>query len=162
MEGTTWAWPICRCFQGTSPSPSHLKIKAIEKSTQEVGYHPVLSDFKAFAFKVGNNAVDTKTERIALKTVSKKDSPNPHIIHVFDCWFHHNEEEHVTRTFVKMQLCDGTLKQYLDQTKKSGCTIEPLEVVEIMIQILSGLCLCHERSICHRDLTLSNSMTLYR
>jgi serine/threonine protein kinase len=29
-----------------------------------------------------------------------------------------------------------------------------------MIQILSGLCLCHERSICHRDLTLSNSMAL--
>ena len=58
-----------------------------------------------------------------------------------------------------MQLCDGTLKEYLDEIKKSGCSIEPLEVVEIMIQILSGLCLCHERSICHRDLTLSNSTT---
>ena len=61
-----------------------------------------------------------------------------------------------------MQLCDGTLKEYLDEIKNSNRSIEPLEVVEIMIQILSGLCLCHERSICHRDLTLSNSMALSR
>lgn len=105
-----------------------------------------------------HNVIDIKTELIALKTVSQGGPPNAHIIHVFDSWFHYNAEEHVTRTFVKMQLCEGTLKEYLDDFRNSGGLIEPLEVTEIMIHILSGLCVCHEKGICHRDLSLTNSM----
>jgi serine/threonine protein kinase len=105
------------------------------------------------------NANDTKTELIALNTVSKNGSQNPHIIHVFDSWFHVNAEEHVMRTYVKMQLCKGTLKEYLDNMRNSGPSIKPLEIVEIMIHILSGLCVCHRKGICHRDLSLTNSIS---
>ena len=105
------------------------------------------------------NAIDIATELISLKTVTKESPQNHHIIHVFDSWYHNNPVEHVTRTYVKMQLCDGTLKQYLDGLRNSDSSIEPLEIAEIMIHILSGLSYCHEKGICHRDLSLTNSTT---
>lgn len=101
--------------------------------------------------------IDVETELISLNTVTKESPQNPHIIHVYDSWYHHNVEEHVTRAYVKMQLCDGTLKQYLDYLRNFGPRIELLEIVEIMIHILSGLSFCHEKGICHRDLSLTNS-----
>jgi serine/threonine protein kinase len=102
--------------------------------------------------------IDIDTELISLKTVSRESPQNPHIIHVFDSWYHENEVEHVTRTYVKMQLCDGTLKKHLDDLRNYGPPIEPLEILEIMIHILSGLSFCHEKGICHRDLSLTNSI----
>jgi serine/threonine protein kinase len=102
--------------------------------------------------------VDTRSEPIALQTVTGDEPLNAHIIRVYDIWFHRNAEEHVSRTFIKMQKCEGTLAEHLNRMSKAGLWIEPLELTEIMIQILSGLCHCHKHGICHRDLKLSNGL----
>jgi serine/threonine protein kinase len=56
-----------------------------------------------------------------------------------------------------MERCEGTLAEYLAHMREQGKEIEGPELVEIMIQILSGLSHCHDRGVCHRDLKLSNS-----
>ena len=112
-----------------------------------------------YALKVINNFIDAKPELelLALQTVATPDRPNSHIIRVYDCWIHKNPEEHVSRTFIKMQKCVGTLLDYL---WRSVSRMTPLELTEILIHILSGLCHCHENGVCHRDLKLSNSIYL--
>jgi len=55
-----------------------------------------------------------------------------------------------------MELCDGTLQTYLNCLQTAMVDIDGMEIVEIMIQVLSGLCLCHKRGVVHRDLKLSN------
>lgn len=59
-----------------------------------------------------------------------------------------------------MELCQGTLKSYLNDKKDNGESLDPLELVEIMIHLLDGLAYCHVRGVCHRDLKLSNGTTL--
>jgi serine/threonine protein kinase len=36
--------------------------------------------------------------------------------------------------------------------------IRPIQLLDIMVQVLSGLRHCHDRNVCHRDLKLSNSI----
>jgi len=111
-----------------------------------------------YAVKILYNLSDTKFELLALRTVTEDDNPNAHVIAVYDSWFHVNRREHSKRTMVKMQLCEGTLKDYLADLAKSERMTTPLEIVEIMFQILSGLDYVHKKCICHRDLKLSNSI----
>jgi len=62
-----------------------------------------------------------------------------------------------SRTFIKLQRCEGTLGDYLAKLEDSGSSMEALLFVEIMIQILHGVCHCQERKVVHRDLKESNS-----
>jgi serine/threonine protein kinase len=101
---------------------------------------------------------DVKTELIAVQAVCRSQPPNPHVIRVHDFWFQNNKEEHYSRTFIQMERCNGTLEQYLDDLYDKKASLEPLELTEIMIQILTGLCHCHVQGFCHRDIKLSNSI----
>jgi serine/threonine protein kinase len=107
------------------------------------------------------NHADTKTELLSLKTVNATAPHHPHIIAVYDYWIQANKEESTYLTTVKMQLCDGTLEQYLAKMAKDGKQIQPLEVLEIMIQILSGLRHCHEKNTLHQDMKLANRTKSY-
>ena|ERR1700737_2819634 len=100
---------------------------------------------------------DTKAEIQAIHTVCLSTPPHPHVIQVYDFWYHNNVEEDFSRTFIKMERCHGTLQEYLDKLKSCGAVVEPLELTEIMLHILRGLWHCHELGVCHRDLKLSNS-----
>jgi len=147
------AAPTAMCSKYFTFNPS--KIRQLTAKQIKYSYStPLLT--QVYALKVINNFVDAKPELLALQTVATSDRPNPHIIHVYDCWIHKNPEEHVSRTFIKMQRCTGTLLEYLG---KSTSPITPLDLTEIMIQILSGLRYCHEKGVCHRDLKLSNSLS---
>ena len=116
---------------------------------------------KKYAIKRINTRVDTKPELLSLKTVNGSAPHNPHIIGVYDYWFQVNEEEITLFTHVKLQLCDGTLEQHLAKMVEQGVQIQPLEILEIMLQILSGLCRCHEKNTLHRDMKLANRTHLH-
>src|SRR6266496_2452147 len=103
-----------------------------------------------------NDSADTKSELFAIRSVSRQKPHNPHVIQVFEFWFHRNEEEGIFRTFILMELCDGTLEEYVTSLRDNNKDIEPLEIIDIMLQVLSGLWRCHEAGICHRDLKVSN------
>ena len=108
-----------------------------------------------------NDSADTKSELFAIRSLSRQKPQNPHVIRVFEFWFHRNEEEGILRTFILMELCDGNLEEYVTSLRDADKEIEPLEIIDIMLQVLSGLCHCHEAEICHRDLKLSNSPYLF-
>ena len=55
-----------------------------------------------------------------------------------------------------MELCNGTLQDYLISLKSAGNSIDALEIATIMIHILEGLRHCHDLHYCHRDLKLAN------
>jgi serine/threonine protein kinase len=95
-------------------------------------------------------------ELLSLQTVNATAPHHPHIIAVYDYWIQVNKEESTYLTTVKMQLCHGTLEQYLATMVEEGNQIEPLEILEIMLQILSGLRHCHDKNTLHRDMKLAN------
>jgi serine/threonine protein kinase len=100
---------------------------------------------------------DTETELAAIRSVAQSEPIIPHIIKVDDFWFENNEDRGIFNTYIKMEICHGTLADYLDARKQQNIDIEPWEIAEIMIQILNGLAYCHNRGVCHRDLKPSNS-----
>jgi serine/threonine protein kinase len=103
-----------------------------------------------------NSENSVPSEVLALKEIAKSGPRNEHLVHAFDYWFEINSDQLISRTFIKLELCDETLEDYL----KAQSTMEPLDLVEIMMQILSGVCHCHERKVCHRDLKEANSISL--
>jgi serine/threonine protein kinase len=104
-----------------------------------------------------SDAPEVKGELDVIKSVAR--SGNAHIIRVDDFWTEKNEEEGTTRTYLKMERCDGTLAQFLrDVREKQNGEIEPIQLLDIMVQVLIGLRHCHDRNVCHRDLKLSNSI----
>jgi serine/threonine protein kinase len=96
---------------------------------------------------------DTNTELRAIEALCRSGPINAHIIRVHEFWFT-KTEDHSSDTYIRMEFCDGTLEQYL--AKQS--IIEPIELTEIMIQLLTGLYHCHVQGFCHRDLKLANGV----
>ena len=90
--------------------------------------------------------------------MARTEPRNAHIIRVDDFWNERSEEEGTSRTYIKMERCDGTLAEYLIRIREKGEEIHPKELIEIMLHILSGLKHCHDRKVCHRDLKLTNSI----
>lgn len=78
-----------------------------------------------------------------------------------DFWFRNIEEEGIAQTFIKMELCHGTLENHLNGLRSRGEDLAPRELTQIMIHILCGLCHCHERRVVHRDLKLSNGNLVF-
>jgi serine/threonine protein kinase len=112
-----------------------------------------------YALKVVRDDPDVKTEIVAIQAICRSDPPNPHVIRVHDFWFQDNDIECTSRTFIQMEICDGTLEEYLKERESRCEPLEPLEISEIMIQILTGLQHCHVQGFCHRDLKLPNSIS---
>lgn len=92
-----------------------------------------------------------------MQSVSHAGSSNAHVLKVDDFWLENNGGRNVSHAFIKMELCHGTLQEYLDQLRSTGHSIDIQELVEITCHILSGLCHCHSHRVCHRDLKPSNS-----
>jgi serine/threonine protein kinase len=103
-----------------------------------------------------DDSPDTKAELAAIHSICRSEPRNAHVIRVDDFWIHSNVEESVYRTFIKMERCEGTLEQYLASRHDN---IKPLELVDIMVQMLSGLAHCHMQGFCHRDLNLKNGIS---
>lgn len=99
---------------------------------------------------------DTKTELPAIEAICMSKPRNAHIIRVYEFWFEKNMD--LSRTFIRMDKCRGTLEDYLQSMRKNGKLIEPFELTEIMIQMLEGLYHCHVQGFTHRDLKLTNSI----
>ena len=79
-----------------------------------------------------------------------------HIVHAFDYWFHMNKPRVSFRTVIKLEKCDGTLQAYVEDLKRKDLSMNLLNLCEIMIQVLTGVCHIHDHRICHRDLKESN------
>jgi len=108
-----------------------------------------------------NNASNSvPTEIRVLKEISESGPPSEHIVQAFDYWFNVDPRRLTSRTFIKLQLCEGTLGDYLGKRQKANSPIPSLTLIEIMIQILDGVCHCQERKVAHRDLKESNSIFL--
>jgi serine/threonine protein kinase len=104
---------------------------------------------------VVNDEPDVKTEVAAIEAICKSNLRNPHIVCVYDILF--RNDLWGRQTLIQMEFCDGTLDSYLDEIRSLNSAIQPLELAEIMIQILTGLSHCHTLGFCHRDLKLANS-----
>jgi serine/threonine protein kinase len=103
---------------------------------------------------------DVKAEVAAIEAICKSNLRNPHIINIYDILF--RDDLWGRQAFIQMEFCDGTLDSYLDEMRSLDSEIQPLELAEIMIQVLTGLCHCHTLGFCHRDLKLANSTQLSR
>ena len=101
---------------------------------------------------------DTEAELLAVYLVSSSKLSNRHVIKVFDFWFDRALE--VSRAYILMERCQRNLEQYLQTQREKNTDLEPLEIVDIMLQILNGLRHCHDQRVCHRDLKLSNGTHL--
>lgn len=106
------------------------------------------------------NNCDNKvpTEVSVLKQVCSGPT-SEHIVHAFDYWFSVDPRRLTSRTFIKLQRCEETLGDYLVKLQEKGFSTEPLVLIEIMIQISSGVWHCHKRLVGHRDLKESNGNT---
>lgn len=100
--------------------------------------------------------VETLTELDALHSICRSIPRNPHVISVYEIWRLQNSVEQFTIPVIKMELCNGTLQDYLISLKSAQKTVEALELMTIMIHILTGLRHCHDLHYCHRDLKLAN------
>lgn len=106
-----------------------------------------------------SDSPDTKTELLAIRSISQKHPHNAHVILVHDFWLQINQRQHFSRTFIQIERCEGNLEEYLTEVRNSNQNIEPLELADIMNQILNDLSHCHKNDIYHRDLKLSNNLS---
>ena len=92
-----------------------------------------------FAIKVVNNSSnEVPSEIFALKEVGASGTSNEHVVYAFDYWFNVDSRRFTSRTFIKFQRCIETLEDYLVMLREARSSTDPLGVIEIMIQILSG------------------------
>jgi serine/threonine protein kinase len=106
---------------------------------------------------LNNSSNSIPSEVRALREIAQPGTSSEHIVQAFDHWFCTDKRRRTSRTFIKLQRCEETLEDYLERARTSGSSLAPLDIVEIMIQILSGVCHCHDRKVGHRDLKESNS-----
>jgi serine/threonine protein kinase len=83
---------------------------------------------------------------------------SPHIVRVLDTMSEKDSDRHISRLFIRMELCEGTLERYLKDMQKNMRFVEQEEIFTIMIQILAGLRYCHSKGYVHRDLKPSNGI----
>jgi serine/threonine protein kinase len=115
---------------------------------------------KKCALKVVKDDPDVAAEVASIQAICRPShgNPHPHIIRVYEFLF--REDLFTRQTIIQMEFCNGTLREYLDHMRRYHMSVSPIEIVNIMIQILTGLEHCHARDFCHRDLKLANSMSL--
>ena len=58
--------------------------------------------------------------------------------------------------YVQMQLCERTLRQWLDiRNTQEPAVVNVMQSVAIFQQIVSGVCYIHSQSIVHHDIKVS-------
>ena len=105
-------------------------------------------------------AEDTKSELEAVQAICRTEPRNPHVITVHEIWRIYGPFETTARPVIKMELCSGTLDDYLKSLRSSQQAIDLSDITEIMIHTLSGLAHCHDLHYCHRDIKLDNGTEL--
>jgi serine/threonine protein kinase len=105
---------------------------------------------------------DNRKHRSELKTVLKlcagtnSGPAHPHVINVFNTFQVGRDGEDPPRLFIQMELCDGTLGEYLEHLYENNKNLRPKRIINILLQIAEGLKHCHSRSFIHRDLKPTN------
>lgn len=68
--------------------------------------------------------------------VCQVEQHNPHVIKVYHFWYQHNVEEDISRTFIKMERCQGNFAEYLNELQIQDRSIESHEITDIMLLYL--------------------------
>lgn len=119
---------------------------------------------KEFAIKVMNDSAKARMELAAVHILCKGGpalGESQHIIRVLDTMFEERDDLHVGRLFISMELCDGTLADYLGTIRAAGEFVPKIKILRILIHILDGLQFCHSKNFVHRDLKPSNSIQFF-
>jgi hypothetical protein len=91
---------------------------------------------------------------------------NPCIVKHFDAWFENNTNTERLVLYIKMELCDTTLQQIIDEIKndinfrnESEDILTPIGYYiasQLFIEIVKGVQYLHKNNIIHRDLNPNN------
>jgi serine/threonine protein kinase len=64
--------------------------------------------------------------------------------------------------YVQMQLCERTLRQWLDvRNAQEPAVVDVMQSITIFQQIVSGVCYIHSQSIVHHDIKVSQLNTSF-
>jgi serine/threonine protein kinase len=100
---------------------------------------------------IGSTEYDEYRNRFRQESQLMEWFNHPNIIRVYDF-----QEEDNTLFLVMEYAAGGSLREWLDEKKKSGVFFTAEETVKTGIEIAEGLALLHSRDIVHRDLKPSN------
>jgi len=67
-----------------------------------------------------------------------------------------NKKKMTTTLYIQMQLCDGTLRNYLEKRNYDNKEINMKESMNIIHQLIKGIHYLHSKNIVHRDLNPNN------
>jgi hypothetical protein len=91
---------------------------------------------------------------------------NPYIVKHFDAWFENNTNTERLVLYIKMELCDTTLQQIIDEIQsdinfrnKIKDILTPIGYYiasQLFIEIVKGVQYLHKNNIIHRDLNPNN------
>ncbi len=94
------------------------------------------------------------------------DISDPFIVRHFDAWFENNMNNERLVLYIKMELCDTTLQQVIDEIQSGICFKNKNEDIltpigyyiasQLFIEILKGVQYLHQQNIIHRDLDPNN------
>ena len=86
---------------------------------------------------------------------------NEHIIRVWDTMLEEDSDHHLPNFCILMELCEGTLANYLKDLQGMRSFIPQRNIFAIVIQILEALRFCHSKGFVHRDLKPSNGTSMF-
>jgi hypothetical protein len=91
---------------------------------------------------------------------------NPYIVKHFDAWFENNINTERLVLYIKMELCDTTLQQIIDEIQNDINFRNKIEDIltpigyyiasQLFIEIVKGVQYLHQKNIIHRDLNPRN------